>query len=168
MDQKEEGRWFNFLIALACIITGLLAGSGVDRYIVQVPAWKQFGVTKWASYSRYAEFGNGLYLYPFEVLGSFILLFTMSAIVLMDKTRYRNIAGTIHLATLFATIGLIFTFFTFPVMMSVQTMPGDDMQIQNAFDKFHFWGMLRAAAHLLSFCTCVWIFVRKNNNPSDS
>jgi hypothetical protein len=162
MQQKEEGKWFTILIAGACIITGLLAGAGADRYIVQVPAWRRVGVLNWAAYSRYAEFGNGLFFYPFEVLGSFILLFTLSAIVLMDKTRFRNIAGRIHLATFFSTIGLFFTFFTMPVMMKVQLMTNVEPVVQDAFDRFHFWGLLRAIAQFLSFCTCVWVFAKKS------
>ncbi|MDP4129829.1 MAG: hypothetical protein Q8918_12700 [Bacteroidota bacterium] len=168
MEQKEEVLWFNSLITAACILTGLLAGGSVDRYLVQVPAWRHLSVMNWAAYSRYAEFGNGLYLYPFEVLGSFILLFTITAIVLIHKASFQHIAVPVHLATLFTTIGLVLTFFTFPIIFSVQTMANDETLVQHAFDKFHFWGLLRAVAQLISFIACVWVFTKKCNNTRKS
>jgi hypothetical protein len=163
MEKKKEIEWFNLLIIAACLITGLLAGGSVDRYVVQVPAWRHMNILNWAEYTRYAEFGNGLYLYPFEVLGSFILLFTSSAIVLINKQKFSDIALPVFLATGFATLGLIFTFFSFPVMLSIQSMGNDKMLIQNAFDKYHFWGLLRTFAQLLSFIACAAIFFRRLN-----
>ena len=164
MEQKEGVSSFNLLISAACFLTGLLAGGSVDRYVVQVPAWRQLSKLNWAEYTRYAELGNGLYLYPFEVLGSFILLFTLTAIVLIDRNRLRYLALPVYLATAFATIGLIFTFFTFPVMLAIQTMGTNEDLVQRAFDKFHFWGLLRAIVQLLSFFACVWALTRKQNN----
>ena len=167
MEKKEDLLWFKVLMAAACIITGLLAGGSVDRYVVQVPAWRHLNVLSWAEYTRYAEFGNGLYLYPFEVLGSFILLFTTTAMVLISRQRFQYVALPVFLATIFATIGLVFTFFSFPVMLSVQSNGNNAVTAQHAFDKFHFWGWLRAIAQLLSFFACVWVFTRKFNEPAD-
>jgi hypothetical protein len=47
-------------------------------------------------------------------------------------------------------------------------MGNNEKLIQQAFDKFNFWGLLRAIAQLLSFIACVWTFTRKNIyvNPS--
>ncbi len=166
MEQKEKGLRFNLLIAAACVLTGLLAGGSVDRYLVQVPAWRHLSKLSWAAYTQYAEFGNGLYLYPFEILGSFILSFTITAIVLMHRHSFKYIALPVHLATIFATITLIFTFFSFPVMLSIQTMGNDEILVQHAFNKFHFWGLLRSISQLLSFFACVWVFTKKCNNIS--
>lgn len=168
MEQKEDVLSFNLLITAAILLTGFLAGGSLDRYVVQIPAWGHLSVLTWAEYTRYAEFGNGLYLYPFEVLGSFILLFAATAIVLMNKQRFKYLALPLHLATIFSTISLLFTFFTFPVMLSIQSMGNNEKLIQQAFDKFNFWGLLRAIAQVLSFIACVCTFTRKNIyvNPS--
>ena len=168
MEQKEEAVWFNLLMAAATILTGLLAGGSVDRYVVEVPAWRHLSMLSWAEYTRYAEFGNGLYLYPFEVLGSFILLFTATTLVLIHKQRFKSIALPVHLATIFATICVIFTFFSFPVMLSIQSIGNNETLVQHAFDKFHFWGLLRAIAQLLSFFACAWVFTRKSREVSRS
>jgi hypothetical protein len=164
MERKEEVLWFNLLITAATLLTGLLAGGSVDRYIVQVPAWRHLSILTWAEYTRYAEFGNGLVLYPFEVLGSFILLFTTSAVVLIHKIRFRYIALPVHLATIFATIGVIFTLFSFPIMLRIQSMGNNELLVQHAFEKYHFWGLLRAIAQILSFFACAWVFKRRFND----
>jgi hypothetical protein len=160
MEDRKEGLGFHLLMAASCVLTGLMAGGSVDRYIVQVPAWRHMDVLTWADYSRFAEFGNGLYLYPFEVLGSFILLFTTTTVVLMDKSRFRHIAWSVHLAAIFSTIGLVFTFFSFPIMLGIQTMGNNRAEMQAAFEKFHFWGLLRAVAQVLSFIACVSVFTK--------
>jgi hypothetical protein len=41
----------------------VLAGTGLDRILVQMPAWRVVGVAGWAAYGRHADLGNGLVLY---------------------------------------------------------------------------------------------------------
>ena len=48
-----------FVVA-ATAVSGLLAGTNIDRLIVQMPAWEQVGVLAWATYSREADLGNAL------------------------------------------------------------------------------------------------------------
>src|SRR6266496_3719212 len=55
----------SILIVVGTALFGLLAGSAVDRGIVSFPARRRVGTIAWARYSRAADLGNGLYLYPF-------------------------------------------------------------------------------------------------------
>lgn len=153
-----KGKWLNLLIITACFLSGLLAGGNVDRYVVQMPAWKQVSILNWAVYSRHADLGNGIFLYPFEAIGSFLMLCISSIIILMHKTRFKNAALPLHLATIFSAIGLLFTFFAAPVMLSLGAMDNNISQLQHAFDKFHFWGLLRAIAQILSFLAIIFAF----------
>ncbi len=164
MEQKGEVLWFNLLMTAATLLTGLLAGGSLDRYVVQVPAWGHLSKLSWAEYTRYAEFGNGLIFYPFEVLGSFMLLFTTSAIILIHKNKFRTIALPAHIATIFAILGVLFTFYSFPIMLSIQSMGNNEILVQHAFDRFHFWGLLRAISQLMAFFACAWVFVRRLND----
>jgi hypothetical protein len=52
------------LATLAVLANGLLAGLSVDRSVVAMPAWRWVGVRGWAAFSRRADLGNGLVLYP--------------------------------------------------------------------------------------------------------
>ena len=60
----------------------------------------------------------------------------------------------------FAAIGLIFTFFAAPVMMSIRTMGNNEIPLQKAFDQYQCRGLLRAIAQLCSFLACVWVFTK--------
>ncbi len=157
---KKEVAWFNILISGPSIFTGILAGTNIDRYVVQVPAWRHVSIVSWGAYSRYADLGNGLFLYPFEAIGSFLLLLAVSFIVLKDKIRYKYVALPALLATGFAALGLILTIFAAPVMLNIPTLGDNEILLQQAFDKFHFWGLFRAIAQLLSFFASVWVLKR--------
>jgi hypothetical protein len=124
-------------------------------------------ILNWAAYSRHADLGNGLFLYPLEAIGSFLLLFTASVIILFHKSLFKQVALPAHLAVVFAAIGLIFTFFAAPLMLSIRTIGNNEILLQKAFDKFQFWGMLRAIAQLLSFLACVWAFTGNFFNTRD-
>src|SRR5216684_8245748 len=63
-----------FLLAAAAVLGGLLAGLDVDRTLVAMPAWQAVGPTAWAEFSRHADLGKGLFLYPLEAIGTFLLL----------------------------------------------------------------------------------------------
>jgi hypothetical protein len=155
MKMAKAG-WLNLLIITGCILSGLLAGGNVDRYVVQVPAWRQVNILNWAAYSRHADLGNGIFLYPFEAIGSFLTLFISSIIVLVNKPVFKYVALPLYLATILSAVGLFFTFFAAPVMLSIGTMDNNIFQLQRAFDKFHFWGLLRAIAQSLSFFASIF------------
>ena len=167
MNRNKIVLWLKVLMTGACIFTGLLAGANVDRYVVQLPSWHSVSILNWATYSRHADLGNGLFLYPLEAIGSFLLLFTALVIILFHKSLFKQVALPAHLAVIFAAIGLIFTFFAAPVMLSIRTIGNNEILLQNAFDKFQFWGLLRAIAQLLSFLACVWAFTRNFFNARD-
>jgi len=140
----------------ACIFTGLLAGGDADRYIVQEPAWRHVNILNWLEYSRHADLGNGLIFYPFEAITGFILLLASSAIIVIYKDAFKYPAFIAHMATLLSATGLILTFFAAPIMLSLRTMENNPVLVQDAFDRFHFIGYLRAIVQVLSFCACTW------------
>lgn len=55
-----------FLLLAATVVTGVLAGGVVDRVIVGGPAWHELGTYAWMQYSRRADLGGGLVVYPLE------------------------------------------------------------------------------------------------------
>ena len=89
------------LISTGCAINGLLAGGDFYRYIIEVPAWRHLSITEWAAYSRHADLGNGIFLFPIEAIGGAILLVTASIIVLSKKPAFAVVAWPLHIATFF-------------------------------------------------------------------
>src|SRR2546425_1197659 len=52
------------LVLLAAVPHLILGGAGIDRLIVQIPAWYRIGPVAFARYARAADLGNGLFRYP--------------------------------------------------------------------------------------------------------
>ena len=151
-----------YLLFAAGLLSGLLAGGDVYRYVIEVPAWRHLDIVTWAAYSRYADMGNGIFLFPLEAIGSSICLTISSVKVLKSKPALKSIAWAIHSATIFSIIGLVFTLFAAPLMLHLQSVGNNPEKIQQTFDQFHFWGYLRAIAQLLSFCACAFAMLKSS------
>ena len=143
------------LISIACLLSGLLAGENVFRYTLEVPGWRHIDIAQWGEYSRHADLGKGIFLWPFEAISAMLLLLASSIIVFRNK-NLRTTGLPVYCATFFALAGLALTFFAAPYMLSVRTMGNDPQLLQRTFDHFHFWGLLRAIEQVLSFGCCVW------------
>jgi hypothetical protein len=158
MSKNVTGRIarLQFLVAIACILSGLLAGGDVYRYIIEVPSWRHLNLTGWAEYSRHADLGNGIILFPVEAIGSTIFLIAASILVLVNKSELRTVSIPVHIASFFALAGIVLTFFAAPLMLSLRTINNDPEFLRQVFTRFHFWGLLRAVAQVLSFFACVW------------
>jgi hypothetical protein len=86
------------LIVAATVFAGLLAGANVDRVVVQMLAWRKVGTRSWAEYSRHADLGNGLILYPLEAIGGAILAVAVAIVFHFDAVVPRSAATPIYLA----------------------------------------------------------------------
>ena len=148
--------WLRIFLTAGCFLAGLLAGGNIERYVVQFPAWHHLDIRIWGVFSRHADLANGLFLYPFEAIGSFLLLITSSVILSANKEILRQAAFPVYTATVFSAIGLILTFFAAPVMLSVNAMGNDASALQIAFDRFYYWSFFRGIAQVLSFLACIW------------
>jgi len=76
----------------------------------------------------------------------------------LAQGRWRLAITTNHIytSTCFALAGLGLTIFAAPYLISVWSMPDDPILLQQQFNHFHFWGLFRAVAQILSFFTCVF------------
>jgi hypothetical protein len=62
-----------WLVIAAAIFNAFLVGGFVDRAVVAMPAWAEIGAQPWAQFSRHADLGNGIVLYPLEAIGGVVL-----------------------------------------------------------------------------------------------
>ncbi len=159
MNKRRNVSFLTYVLGTVALFAGWLAGGSIDRYVVQVPAFRHLNIIQWGEYSRHADLGNGLFLYPAEAITPFLLLIISFIIVLMNK-QLRSLKLPVSLALLLSTAGLFFTIFAAPVMLGIRTMPNDPVLLQQAFDKFHFWGGLRAIVQVLAFFPALWAFGR--------
>jgi hypothetical protein len=143
------------LLIAATVLSGLLAGGNVDRAIVAMPAWEQVGAPAWAEFSRHADLGNGLVLYPLEAIGAFLLILLATVSLYRDRAAKTPVMPPLCGAAVLAAAGLLCTLEAAPIMLSVGHL-SDPASLRQAFDGFRFWGDVRGAAQVLAFFATVW------------
>jgi hypothetical protein len=85
---------------------GILVGGGIDRALVAMPAWHHVGPVGWGTFSRYADLGNGLVLYPLEAFSGMILSVAAAILFRAQSTAPRAARMPIYAAALFTVGGL--------------------------------------------------------------
>jgi hypothetical protein len=151
-------------LLLGCLLVAAafdgLSGSGIDRVIVQMPAWQHVGPLAWAAFSRWADLGtNGLIFYPLEKIGGTVFSVLAAIIFLFSRQRLpRGGAFPIYGAALFAISSLLITTQAAPLMVST-AQTNDPVTLQHALNGFAFWEALRAAVQALAFCCLLWALV---------
>jgi hypothetical protein len=146
----------NAILVFACVLSGLLAGATIDRFVIGYPAWPYAGIVAWANYSRHADLGIGKFVYPVEAIVSLLLFIAASYIISSHKASLKQYAIPVYSAAILVAVGLFLTFFAGPYMLSIRNMPDNQALLQNAFEHFYFWSFFRGAAQVLSFFCCVW------------
>jgi hypothetical protein len=145
------------LLVAAAFVSGLLAGGNIDRAFVAMPAWQQVGAAPWAEFSRHADLGNGLWLYPIEAIGGAFLTLAAAASYYFDRIPRLDVAIPLAAAIIFSWGGLLFTVKAAPIMLGLGEIK-DPAGLQAAFEGFRFWGNMRGASQVLQFAALLWTF----------
>src|SRR5438477_4353370 len=124
----------------ATIFDTVLAGAGLDRVVVQMPAWRMVGVQAWAAYSRHADLGNGRFLYPFVAFGGFALSLAAAIIAARRHDLRRTTRVALYSAAALTALGLLLTLEAAPFMLSLDRIGDDPAALTRAFEGFDFWG----------------------------
>jgi hypothetical protein len=146
-----KSRALLFVIFAGSLMDGILVGGGIDRALVAMPAWHHVGPVGWATFSRHADLGNGLILYPLEAFGGMILSVAATILFCPESTAPRAARMPIYAAALFTIGGLLVTLKAAPIMLGVRNLGDDPAALQRAFDDFEFWGALRLASQTLGY-----------------
>ena len=145
------------LLILATLLHGFLAGGNVERALVHMPAWRTLGPRAWAAFSRRADLGNGLWLYPLEAIAGAALAVGAAIAFQFDPLAARAAALPLYLGAALTLAGLLATTQAAPRMLSLRRLSDDDTAaLQRAFDGFHLWGNVRAVLQVLAFVANVW------------
>lgn len=138
------------VLILAILFSGALAGGNIDRALVAMPAWQETGAVPWANFSRHADLGGGLVLYPVEAIGGALSILAAAIAFRFDQTTSRRVLVPICLALLFAAGGLLLTLKAAPIMLGINS-DSEPAQLQQAFEGFWYWGNLRAVCQIAAF-----------------
>jgi hypothetical protein len=133
-----------------------LAGGIVDRVIVGGPAWHELGADAWVQYSRRADLGSGLVVYPVEGIGAALLIIAATLSNYFDRDSPRRAARAMYFAVAFSVIGLLLTVKAAPIMLALGK--GQPTAARpDAFEEFFLWGLyVRGSVDALAFLGSVW------------
>ena len=153
-------------VFLAALFNGMLA-SGINRTLVDMPAWRRVGAPTWAEFSRWADMGPyGLVMYPLEGIGGTVLS-VVAAIIFARSRRSRTRSGALPIsaAALLSLGGMLATTQAAPTLLSTRHK-SDPVALQHALNRFAFWGGVRAAFQSLAFGANLWSLVTVSRNES--
>jgi len=161
-DRNMDGsmsRITHGLVVGATVLGGILAGGNVERAIVHMPAWRHVGAPAWAAFSREADLGNGLIVYPLEAIGGAVLSIAAAITYHFDRSAPRTAAFPIYAAATMVAGGMLATTQAAPIMLSLRQPSNDSITLQRAFDGFEFWGGVRGVFQILAFGANLWSLV---------
>lgn len=147
------------LATLAVLVNGLLGGLSLDRSLVALPAWRRVGVRGWAAFSRHADLGNGLVLYPLLGIGG-PLLSIATAVAYWLGPSGPSAAVPVAAMVLLSIGHVVGSARAAPIMASVGRLTDDDEAgLRDAFARFENWQTVRATLQVLAFGASVWALV---------
>lgn len=143
-------------LLIATVVVSAFAGALVDRSIVATPAWKALGPNAWGDYSRHADLGNGVILYPVYGFGLLVLAVATAVSYRRNRSAPRAAGPPIYCTAVCAVGVLATTAKAAPIMLSTAHLGDNSAALQHAFEQFTVWGVyLRGALGLLAFLTAV-------------
>ena len=140
----------------ATMFDAMVAGTGLDRVVVQMPAWARLGPQAWAAYSRHADLGSGLILYPTLAIGGCVLSIAAAISCARDGRGAQGGAWPAYVAAVLTLCGLLLTIKAAPLMLSLRSLGSDSLALQGAFDGFDWWGRWRSAVQFGAFGANLW------------
>ena len=153
-------------VFIAALFNGMLA-SGINRTLVDMPAWQRVGAPAWAEFSRWADMGPyGLVMYPLEGIGGAVLSIVAALLFARSRSsRKRSETLPISAAALLALLGMLATTQAAPTLLRTRHT-SDPAALQQALNRFAFWGGVRAAFQSLAFGANLWSLVTVSRNES--
>lgn len=142
---------FELLLVATTFLRGIGAGVIFGVAIVTLPVRKRLGTSAYATFikAHYKESGVKMYA-GITVLG---LLLTTCLAVIIYYGHYSNAIKYCTMASLLATVfGFVGTAGAFPAMSKLwKSADYPITDITNLLDKFAFWHVISALAHIVAF-----------------
>lgn len=161
-----RGSWTRGLVLSTLVVLGLF-GSLVDRALVATPAWQHLGVLDWAAYSRHADLGNGLIVYPIVGILPTVLAVAAAISHRLDRAAQRSAGPPIYLAALCMIGVMATTLKVAPIMHTVGNLGDNRTELQQAFNEFTLWGVhVRGGFFAVAFLSTVWAFAALARQPT--
>jgi hypothetical protein len=153
-----------WLLVLAVIANGMLAGLSFDVAVVKLPTRKRIGAIAYANFARGNDLGNGLVVYPaVGIVAALLVLGTTITAFLAESAQSVLVLLVLASATTIAHSAC--TLMAAPIMLSLRIAPDDEALLTAKLDRFAFWHGVRAVFQFLSFVVLLWALVEATSHP---
>jgi hypothetical protein len=147
-----------WLIVIATVINGGLAGGSLEGVLVKLPARRRIGVVAYATFARGNDLGNGLVVYPTWAVSAALFTF-LATIVAYVEQQPTGLLVPLTLASVTSIGHFLATSQAAPVMLSLKRTPDDEAILTAKLDKFAHWSAIRAALQVVTFLFLMWALV---------
>src|SRR6266567_751028 len=144
-----------WLIVIATVLNGMLAGGSFDGSLVKLPARRRIGVVAYATFARGNDLGNGLVVYPVWAA----LLTLIATIVAYVEQQSTGLVVPLTIASLTSIGHFLATSQAAPVMLSLRHTPDDEAILTAKLDKFERWSAVRTTLQVLTFFVLMWALI---------
>ncbi len=133
----------------------VLAGAGVDRVLVEMPARKKIGALAFAHYLRAKDLGNGRVVYPLAgILGWVSALVALGVAVITRTSQEVLIALAVAAAS--AIAGIALTTQAAPTMFQIGRSPDREEAVGPLIERFASLGNWRALSQVVTLVALEW------------
>ncbi|HEV8190129.1 MAG TPA: hypothetical protein VGP82_01390 [Ktedonobacterales bacterium] len=143
------------LVLVAVIPHLLLAGAGVVRLFVQLPARHRLGAVAFAKYSRAMDLGNGLYLYPLLGIGGPLATWVAFALAALWHAS-GGLLLPLGIASGLAVLHSFTTTQAAPTMMRIGRAEDRSEILGPLLERFTLWSWARAILQAVTAGVLVW------------
>src|SRR2546429_9963160 len=147
-----------WLIVLATVLNGMLAGGSLEGSLVKLPARRRIGVVAYATFARGNDLGNGLVVYPVWAISAALLTF-IATIVAYVQQQPAALVIPLTIASLTSIGHFLATSQAAPVMLSLRHTPDEETTLPAKLDKFERWSAVRTTLQVLTFFVLIWALI---------
>lgn len=147
-----------WLLVIAVIVHGLIAGISFDVATVKLPTRKRIGAIAYARFARGNDMGNGIIVYPTIAVMALVLVAVTTL-----AAYFSHAPQPIILPLLAACCGTVAhslcTAKAAPKMLSLRHAPDNEIFLAGKLNQFARWHAFRATFQFLTFVALVWTLV---------
>ena len=153
-----------WLLVLAVVVNGILAGLSFDVAVVKLPTRKRIGAVAYANFVRGNDLGNGLIVYPAIGIVAALLVFVTTITAFLARAP-QSVLLLLVLASAATIAHSACTAKAAPIMLSLRSTPDDQEILTAKLDRFAFWHGVRAVFQFLAFVVLLWALIGATTHP---
>jgi hypothetical protein len=145
----------------AVVLSAMAAAASLDQSIKQLPTRRRIGVLAYSDYSLVADARTGLFWY-LPLAAGWVSITIAAAVAgwAGDPGDARALALAAMVVGVAGHI-LVTGVFAGPALLSQRRVIGDELALQQVFDRFERWQTVRALVDVATLAAAVWALVAR-------